>query len=349
MARTRVFISSTYYDLKYVRASLDQFIEALGYDSVLSEKGAIAYAHDAPLDESCYREVASADIFVLIVGGRYGSEASEHRTGLTKTFYERYDSITKQEYKAAAEKDIPVYVLIEKAVYSEYQTFTKNRDRTDIAYAHVDSVNVFHLIEEILAQPRNNPIQTFERFADIESWLREQWSGVFRELLNRTSSQRQLTSLAAQVTELAAVNETLRRYLEEVISRVSPSDAANIIKTETARLEDARSALEISSNPLVWAVHRNTGIAFEQLGDLIRHAKSTDEFVDQLEAKSVSENIEWLRTLRTALAQNKRVIGDLNQVRDAFKLPLFPEPMGQAASVQPKPVPGTAPKSKRRR
>ena len=76
MARPRVFVSSTYYDLKHVRHSLDVFIENVGYDSILWEKGNIAYAFDKPLDESCYEEVKNVDIFVLIIGGRYGSEIS---------------------------------------------------------------------------------------------------------------------------------------------------------------------------------------------------------------------------------------------------------------------------------
>jgi len=76
MARPRVFVSSTYYDLKHLRSSLENFVESLGFDAILSEKGKIAYTPDLPLDESCYREVGTADIFVLIVGGRYGTEVS---------------------------------------------------------------------------------------------------------------------------------------------------------------------------------------------------------------------------------------------------------------------------------
>ncbi|SFL12861.1 protein of unknown function [Paenibacillus sp. 1_12] len=39
MARPRVFVSSTFYDLKYVRADLERFIKEFGYDAVLNEKG----------------------------------------------------------------------------------------------------------------------------------------------------------------------------------------------------------------------------------------------------------------------------------------------------------------------
>jgi hypothetical protein len=38
MAWPRVFVSSTYYDLKHIRASLSSVIDTLGYESVFSEK-----------------------------------------------------------------------------------------------------------------------------------------------------------------------------------------------------------------------------------------------------------------------------------------------------------------------
>jgi hypothetical protein len=56
----------------------------------LSEKGDIAYSPDMPLDEFCYKELSNADIFVLIVGGRYGSETSDDGKKISKEFYDRY-------------------------------------------------------------------------------------------------------------------------------------------------------------------------------------------------------------------------------------------------------------------
>ena len=145
MARPRVFVSSTYYDLKHIRSSLELFIESVGHEAVLSEKGDIAYMPDAALDESCYREAASADIFVLVIGGRYGAEISGTDASSKREFFDRYDSITKKEYETAHEQDIPVFVLIENGVRAEYKTYLKNRDNEDIHYAHVDSINIFKL------------------------------------------------------------------------------------------------------------------------------------------------------------------------------------------------------------
>jgi hypothetical protein len=117
-------------------------------------------------------------------------------------------------------------------VHTEYHTYLRNKDNDNIQYAHVDSVNVFRLIQVILSKPRNNPVHTFERFSDIESWLREQWAGLFRELLQRMSSQKQIATLSAQVEALAAINATLQRYLEAVVSKVSPVEAKELIKSE---------------------------------------------------------------------------------------------------------------------
>ncbi len=43
MPAPRVFISSTLYDLKYIRENLKFFVRSFGYEPVLSEEGAIFY------------------------------------------------------------------------------------------------------------------------------------------------------------------------------------------------------------------------------------------------------------------------------------------------------------------
>jgi hypothetical protein len=286
MARPRIFVSSTYYDLKHIRSSLEIFIQSLGYDAILSEKGDIAYTPDAPLDESCYREAQNSDIYVLIIGGRYGSEISEAKSDSAKGFFDRYESITKQEYKSAAEKDIPIYVLIEKAVHSEFQTFRKNRENTNIKYAHVDSINIFHFIEEILAQTRNNPVHTFDKHAEIEIWLREQWAGLFRELIQRMSSQQQLTSLSAQVSGLAEINKTLKRYLEALLISEAPNKSKELISNEAKRLEEANKAAVMDGSTFIGYLKRRFDIEEDVLFKTALETASLNEFLEEISEKT---------------------------------------------------------------
>lgn len=313
MAKPRVFVSSSYYDLRHLRSSLENFIESLGFDAILSEKGDIAYIPDMPLDESCYREVNNADIFVIIIGGRYGSEKSGSKPTIVKQFYERYDSITRLEYQSAREKDIPIYILIEKTVYSDYETFLRNKDNKTISYAHVDSVNIFHFIEEIIAQARNNPLQQFDRYADIEFWLREQWAGLFREMLYRTSSQKQIASLASQVNELAEINKTLKTYLEEVVSKIAPEKSASLIKSETKRLEESLELEKLRENNFFEYLRTIYGISAEFFRDALIKENSAVGFARYLTSnrnmRFFSEDVEDI------LRKNESARHSLNDAR----------------------------------
>ncbi|MBQ8709219.1 MAG: DUF4062 domain-containing protein, partial [Bacteroidaceae bacterium] len=73
MAGVNIFISSTCYDLSQVRQDLRDFISGLGHTPMMSEQ------NDFPIDpqldnwENCINAVKKyADIFVLIIGNRYG-------------------------------------------------------------------------------------------------------------------------------------------------------------------------------------------------------------------------------------------------------------------------------------
>jgi len=306
MSRPRVFISSTYFDLKHVRSSLEAFIGTLGFDAVLSEKGKIAFSPDLPLDESCYKEVESSDILVLLIGGRYGADASPHTERFTKDFFTRYNSITRKEYSAARDNGVPIYILIERAVYAEYETFLRNRTNKDIVYAHVESVNVFELIDDIVSQPKNNPIFQFDRQAEIESWLREQWAGLFRELLQRMHSQEQISSLQSQVTQLSEINTTLKRYLEKVISSVAPDASKALIEDEEKRLDEVRIDREISENSLGRHLLRDKNLSVQRLRECLSSAKSISSFLELLAAapgvESTTSSFSDDESTQTALA-----------------------------------------------
>lgn len=318
MARPRVFISSTYYDLKHIRSSLEIFIESLGFDSVLFEKGDVAFHPDAALDESCYREASSADIFVLVIGGRYGSAASNSKSP-SKDFFESYDSITRKEFEFAQDADVPTFILIDNSVHSEYQTYLKNRENLNVKYAHVDSIGVFKLIESIFERSRNNPVFGFERATQIESWLREQWSGLFRELLRSRSQQKELSTLNSQVASLQSVNETLKTYLEAVLAKVNPADAADLIKGQDAKLTEVRRSIDLSENPFYRFMLNSHSISEDDAYRMFNVPESPLQAVDIFESmvNINSPNRDIGDILRNSRAAQR----DYNKGREIIGLP----------------------------
>jgi len=316
MARPRVFVSSTYYDLKHLRSSIENFIESLGYDAVLSEKDSIAYIPDAPLDESCYREAKSCDIFVLIIGGRYGSETSATSGDISKVkaFFDRYESITKHEYESALERGIPTYIAIDAAVDAEYQTYLKNKDNRKIKYAHVDSINVFRLIEEIRQKKQNNPIRLFTRYSEIEGWLRDQWAGFFRELIHRLTTSQQIQDIDVKVGELSETTETLKRYLEEVVANVSKqkTEADKIIRQENERLKEAKRDAEFLSIGYVRHLHRAHNVPVQRIRKAVQESESYPAFVKAVLPKTT-----------VGCHVTARAFQETNEAREMLGLPLF--------------------------
>lgn len=325
MAKPRIFISSTFYDLRHIRSSLENFIESLGFEPILSEKGSIAYNPDLPLDESCYRDAESCDVFVLIIGGRYGSPSSTDKKSFSKDFFQRYESITKMEYESANKKDVPIYILIEKPVYSEFDTFKSNRDNKTIKYAHVDSVNIFLLIEMILNQPRNNPIHSFEKHLEIERWLKEQWAGLFKEMLSKRSDRNQIASLSKQVTDLAEINTTLKRYLEEVVSKVSEDDAVKIIKEEDKRLQESKKNSEFQSNIIVKELTDYMKIDLPTVIKIYQEAVSFEDLAKAFEKETMKNKEKFSRVIASEILSrwrtNEDFIKNINSPRIILGLP----------------------------
>lgn len=172
----KVFVSSTFVDLKHVREHVSQFIEDFGYNAVLFEKGGIGFDWRQPIDESCYEAVADSEMLVLVVGGRYGSPATDELNKKAK----RYNSITRKEYKEARDKNIPVFIFVDAGVLSEYKTHSRNKGNKGINYGSIDNILIFDLIDEIYDQDVNNYIYPFSKLSDITDVLKSQWSEMMR-------------------------------------------------------------------------------------------------------------------------------------------------------------------------
>jgi len=212
MSVPRVFISSTFFDLKHIREDMDRFIRDLGYESIRHEKGNIAYGKEKPLEEYAYRELDLCDMVVTIVGGRFGSLSS------IDTEY----SITQKEIIRAIEKSIPLFIFVDKSVYTEYSTYLINKENPTVKYKFVDNVKIFEFIDFLYSLPKNNPIHAFESSSDITATLKLQWAGLFQRFLKEQERNSELSA----VSEAKSIANTLQQLISYFSKERGNADAA---------------------------------------------------------------------------------------------------------------------------
>lgn len=169
MAKVKIFVSSTCFDLSQVRDDIRQCILDIGHIPVLSE------LKDFPVDtrltnaENCINAVNDeADILVLIIGNRYGSVLESGK------------SITNTEFEVAVKKGIPIYTFAQKQMINLLSVWEKNPDAD---YSNVvDNNKVF----EFLAYVRNKSGLwnfEYEKAQDIKEILKSQLSILFHDSL----------------------------------------------------------------------------------------------------------------------------------------------------------------------
>lgn len=207
MAKPRVFISSTFYDLRQIRADIDQFLRGLGYDAIRNEEGSIPYGKEDRLEDYCIQEVRHSDILISIIGGRFGSESKDEQT-IEK--YLQAGSISQRELRAALENQKQVYIFIDKNVSAEYQTYLLNKGNSNVNYKFVDDQRIYSFIEEIKNLGINNNIKDFETSEDITCYLREQFAGLFQRFID---DQRRIKEVNL-IAELERTSKNLNQLVE---------------------------------------------------------------------------------------------------------------------------------------
>ena len=222
MATPRVFISSTYYDLKYIRENLKYFIRTIGYEPILSEDGDVFYNPKKHTHDSCISEVPSCQMFVLIIGGRYGGK-----------FISSNKSITNEEFIQAVKSRIPIFVLIESAVLAEHHVYTENlkqvgkADADRIKYPSADNVKIFEFIDEVRKNSVNNAIVPFRDFTDIESYLKKQWAGMMFSFLTEDIEENKISDTLSVLTQMSTKIEILST---QILSSVGSAKALVTVK-----------------------------------------------------------------------------------------------------------------------
>lgn len=199
MAVPRVFVSSTYYDLKQYRNNIADFIKSLGYEPIMHERSGVAYTQIQPLEADCYHELSSCDIIICIIGNHFGTKSSESDL-----------SITMGELKTAIKEKKKIYVFISNDVYIENRTYRLNKDLGYFKSAYTDNIKIHEYISELTDTVNDHVITSFETTDQIISVLKSQFAGLFQSLLSREAAMTE----AKTVYDLQETADSIRRIVQ---------------------------------------------------------------------------------------------------------------------------------------
>ena len=232
MAVPRVFISSTFYDLKQVRNNIGDFIKSLGYEPVMHERSGVAYTQTQPLEDDCYHELASCDIVVCIIGNHFGSPSMENDL-----------SITMNELRTAISGSKKIYIFVANDVYIENRTYLQNRDSGCFKSAYTDNIKIHEFIAELKDKLKSNVIASFDTTDQIVEILKEQFAGLFQNYLAQEVSMR---------------NIKMAQELEETIKRLEGA-AESFQKNGDCFFDKFKSTIFASNMPLQF-IQRKLGL-----------------------------------------------------------------------------------------
>ncbi len=238
MAIPKVFISSTCYDLMQIRDSLFEFVKEYYYEPVLSDKGDVFYHPDLHTHESCINEIENCQLFILIIGGRFGG----------KYKYDATKSITNAEYEAAKVKNIPVFTFIKREVYEDHRLYQRNKKNKEVVdkieFPSIENQeyakDIFEFINNVRQANVNNGFFPFEFVNEIKNNLGKQWAGLMYDFLNQRLKYKDQKIVSQTLDNLTFINKKTEEIVENIYKQLMPQTAQEEINTTDKILDGAR-------------------------------------------------------------------------------------------------------------
>lgn len=223
MATPKVFVSSTCYDLLQIRDTLSEFILSHYYEPILSEKGDVFFHPDLHTHESCVSELENCQLFILIIGGRFGGSYK----------LEPSKSVTNAEYEAAIVNKIPVFTFIKREVYEDHRVYQKNKTDADLVkrinFPSIEkqeyAAKIFDFIDRVRFADVNNSICSFEFVGQIKDHLGKQWAGLMFDFLSKRIKANDQMIVNQTLDNLTLINKKTEELVESIYKHIKPKEA----------------------------------------------------------------------------------------------------------------------------
>lgn len=209
MPNTRIFLSSTCYDLPRERNAIEKILFSLGHEPVLSEKGRVRFHPDRDTHTSCLDEVSTKSDFLVgilhtRIGGAIFTETFKRHIKVdvlkSKSSYAEYFnketiySITHCEILKAVERGIPRLIFVHKSVVDQrykYEQLVKTHKGKPFKHPYSrEMISIFNFIKYINNLEVGNAVYEYKTIKELRANILNLLSQQFQSALEDRENNR---------------------------------------------------------------------------------------------------------------------------------------------------------------
>ena len=308
----KVFVSSTFYDLRSVRQDIEDHLQGLGLEPVLFENAAPLPNISAPF--SALRHASQANICLLIVGSRYGSHNSDNGISWTHT-----------EFRLARDLKKPIFTFIEQETLTKYD-LARSRPMSDLWTS--EEKELFSFIDEL---SNFGSRFSFSNIIDLKKTITFHFAAYFGYLIKKYSdlelsspkSASSWNSIGVIFADRGEFEKAVYCYRQAVL--LLPNDPmyfTNLVSNlrRTGNLAEAENEVRKGINKFPNYIEKLKGILsliLRDKGDL----QGAEDICKELVGQFPSDDRAWI-----SLASILRIRGKYSDAQEAIRKALEIDP-----------------------
>ena len=287
----QVFVSSTCYELRDLRAAARSWLKNLGLTPLMSEATGFPHVDGMPPYATCLRVLENCPLVVVIVDRRYGSTFSDWGP------YPQFAgcSPTHAELRHALNLGKRVLVYVHDDVWTFYEVWRQNRHAFATAAPQGLEEATLNMLHELR---QRNPVPWMAHFSDVaellESLNAEFVNQLYSHLLDR---ERQTADLAGYM--LDKILEAAPEVRERVMSGISPDlfVERNTLRTQLGTIEQELERTRGASQARILELEGEKAAAATRLETVTQRLGHTSLLL----ARAALKDASWLTFVRTTM------------------------------------------------
>jgi hypothetical protein len=306
-----IFISSTDYNLKDLRAELARFLNELGYRPILSS--AEGFPDSSPNMEpweSCISVLEHAFVMILVIDGKYGTALEW--LGSAPCLRDQKVSPTHGEYLYAHHTRKRMLVFIREEVMTYYQSYRttykncgKNLEKTkEILSQTLPDYIDFETLQFVHQVKTTKPIPWIKEFKDITEIKKEVQKKMLNELaevfLIKSARLESIVQSFDKVMDTLSIDEQ-----QKVLSRLGATK-------ELVKTVDEIAAFQKELEEKTHALSQTEGQSKQQREKYEKEIKELNDKIKNLEQKSQASSDDSYYIKNGSLQVNRNHIPNVN-------------------------------------